>query len=64
MKYKSGCDYCGLDKVTSGSKQVANGQFKRVFLCDDCKPIVSKINKELSVTSKLTRGEYLTDIKK
>ncbi len=49
MKYKNkliGCDYCGELKINSsgGSKQVKNGQFDKVFLCDDCKPIVSKLN--------------------
>lgn len=48
MKYKTkiiGCDYCGdLKKSTGGSKQIANGQFQKTFLCDDCKPIVSKLN--------------------
>lgn len=52
MKYKSklvGCDNCGeLKPSTDGSKQVHNGQFQKVFLCDDCKPIISKSNYELN----------------
>ena len=48
MQYKSkliGCDNCGeLKPSTGGSKQVHNGQFQKVFLCDDCKPIISQEN--------------------
>ncbi len=61
--YKSGCDYCGEDKVTSGSKQTGNGQFQRVFLCDDCKPIVHRLNEE-SKRSERSRNQYLEDIRK
>lgn len=58
-----GCDYCGeLKPSTGGSKQVGNGQFQKVFLCDDCKPIVSNLNKE-SLVSTRNRAQYLQDVK-
>ena len=58
-----GCDYCGeLKPSTSGSKQVSNGQFQKVFLCDDCKPMVSKLNKE-ALKNERNRTQYLQDVK-
>ena len=59
-----GCDYCGeLKPSTGGSRQVSNGQFQKVFLCDDCKPVVSKINKQMNGSDR-SRAQYLADIRK
>ena len=36
-----GCDYCGeLKPSTGGSKQVSNGQFQKIFLCDDWRELL------------------------
>ena len=59
-----GCDSCGeLKPSTGGSKQVGNGQFMKIFLCDDCKPIVSRITKNMQGSNR-SRKQYLADIKK